>query len=250
LQGQWPWIGAFCGDIDLIGHQKPQSFARDVAWGLSALEVLVQRPVPDGLVEKTTPWGWSDEQPSWTWPGAEGKPLAVRVYSSGDRVELSLNGKVVAAKSLAEADHMRAEFQVAYAPGTLEAIAYRGGTEIARRQLKTAGPPAAVRLTPEPRGKWAGLSSLAYVGIEIVDARGDRVPDAELDLALKIDGAAELIALGSANPKATSGFQSSTAKTWDGRALAILRSRGNTGDVRVTAESPKLASGSARFTFS
>jgi beta-galactosidase len=62
----WPWVNAFCGDIDLIGAQKPPSLARDVVWGLSPLEIAVQRPIPDGKVEALRFWGWSDEQPSWT----------------------------------------------------------------------------------------------------------------------------------------------------------------------------------------
>jgi beta-galactosidase len=82
----WPWINAWCGDIDLIGNQKAPSRYRDVVWGLSKFEMAVQRPVPEGKVEKIANWGWSDELESWTWPGSEGKDLAVRFYTSGDRV--------------------------------------------------------------------------------------------------------------------------------------------------------------------
>ena len=76
-------MNAYCGDIDLIGQQKAPSLLRDVVWGLSPLELVVERPVPDGKVEVPRAWGWHDEHRSWTWPGAEGKPLTVRVYTTG-----------------------------------------------------------------------------------------------------------------------------------------------------------------------
>ena len=44
----FPWFNCYCGDIDLIGQAKPQWYHRRVFWGLSKLEMAVQRPVPDG----------------------------------------------------------------------------------------------------------------------------------------------------------------------------------------------------------
>jgi beta-galactosidase len=91
----WPEVVSSCGDLDIIGRQKGASLARDVLWGLSKLEVVVQKPPPKGKVEVVRLWGWSDERPSWTWPGAEGRVLKVRVYTSGDRVDLRLDGRPV-----------------------------------------------------------------------------------------------------------------------------------------------------------
>jgi beta-galactosidase len=239
----WPWIGSFCGDIDLIGQQKPQSRARDVVWGLSPLEIAVQRPVPEGLIEKPRQWGWSDEQPSWSWPGIEGRTLAVRVYTAGDRVELHLNGRKLDSKPLAPADLKRVEFSVPYEPGVLEAVAYRGAVEIVRRQLSTVGAPAAIRLTPEqPKGS-ARRGDLSYVRADIVDAQGRVVPNASLRIQLDVAGQAELIAFGSANPHAVGSYQSSKALTWNGQALAILRGQGRSGRVELRASCEGLQSG-------
>ncbi|MFI5154050.1 MAG: glycoside hydrolase family 2 TIM barrel-domain containing protein, partial [Chitinophagales bacterium] len=77
----WPWFNAYCGDIDLIGNKKPQSYYRDVVWRNSPITMLVHGPLPDGLVENVSGWGWPDESASWTWPGSEGKILQVRVFS-------------------------------------------------------------------------------------------------------------------------------------------------------------------------
>jgi hypothetical protein len=45
---QWNIHGfnAWCGDIDLIGGKKPQSYYRDILWDRSKLEMLVHAPIP------------------------------------------------------------------------------------------------------------------------------------------------------------------------------------------------------------
>lgn len=76
----WPWFNAWCGDLDLIGFKKPQSFYRDVVWRNRPIALAVHSPIPDGMKETVTNWGWPDEHQSWSWSGAEGKPLQVRVF--------------------------------------------------------------------------------------------------------------------------------------------------------------------------
>ena len=95
----WPWFNSWCGDIDLIGDKKPQSYYRDVVWRRSKIEIAVHAPLPDTCKEKISYWGWPDEQQSWTWPGNEGKKLSVNVYSRSPLVRLELNGKIIGEKT-------------------------------------------------------------------------------------------------------------------------------------------------------
>ena len=242
---EWPDVVSRCGDIDLIGNQKAQSLARDVVWELSPLELAVRKPPPEGQEELVGSWGWSDERQSWTWPGVEGKSIVVRAYTQGDRVEMWLNGRMLACKELAESDLKHTEFEIAYRPGTLEAMAYRRGARIVKRSLTTAGRPAAIRMIPEIRGSGAGRGDLTYVGIELTDSAGHWVPDTVRELELSISGPAELAGFGSADPFAVGSFQSNTTRTWNGRALAVLRGRGRTGAVRVAVNSHGLESAAA-----
>ncbi|MCE7796320.1 DUF4982 domain-containing protein [Sphingobium sufflavum] len=244
----YPWVNAWCGDIDLIGEQKAQSYARDVAWGLSGLEIGVQRPVPDGMFENIALWGWSDELQSWTWPGSEGQAIAVRLYSSGDKVELRLNDAVIGSKTLTAKDKMTAEFTLPYAPGRLEAVAWKGGKQIGLRVLETVAAPAKLRLRPESTSGRKDRDALTYIPIAIVDAQGRLIPDDKRRITLTIDGPADLVAFGSANPQAVGSFQSKDAESFHGRAVAILRSQGTAGTVRITARSEGLESASAVVT--
>jgi beta-galactosidase len=240
----FPTVNAYCGDVDLIGDQKPQSRYRDVVWGLSALELLVQTPIRPGEQERIPLWGWSDESPSWSWHGREGQPLAVRIYSSGDRVELRLNGQQVGSRGLSATDRMRAEFSVPYCPGTLEAVAYRSGREIARRTLVTAGAPAKLRLRPET-ARLPGKGRLAFIHVDVLDAVGRQVRDAAIDVSLAIDGPLRLLAFGAAGPQATGSFQATTARTFHGRALAIVQATATQEPARIEVRADRLTGGAA-----
>ena len=116
---------------------------------------------------------------------------------------------------------------------------------LARKRLETAGPPARLKLRAEPSAhaadQGAGRGDVGFVMIEVVDAAGRRVPDAEIALAAEVKGAGELIGFGSASPVAQGSYQSGTAKTWHGRALAIVRGKGGTGRVGLSVSGTGLA---------
>lgn len=175
--------------------------------------------------------------------------MTVRLYTVGDRVELRLNGAAVASRAVAAADLRHVELQVPYAPGALEAVALRNGGEIGRRRLETVGAPAAVRLSPERPTGGAGRGDVSFVAVEILDAQGRVTPDVVRDIELTVLGPAQLVGFGSANPLAVGGFQARAAKTWNGRALAILRGTGRAGAVGLQATSGGLASGAATLRF-
>jgi beta-galactosidase len=239
----FPRFNSYCGDIDLIGDTKPQNYYRRVVWGTSKLEMLVQRPLPAGRIEVITAWGWSDELRSWTWPGYEGRTVAVRVASTGDQVRLLLNGKEVGTKPVSRATEYKAEFQLPYAPGELKAIAMQGGQPIAEQSLTTTGKPAKIRLVADRSSVRRDRNDLSYVKAEIVDDKANLVPDAVAPVSFSVSGAGDLLAAGNANPKDVASVRSKSPSTFHGRCLAIVQPRGNAGKVTVRAQAPGLESG-------
>jgi beta-galactosidase len=240
----FPWFNCYCGDIDLIGEPKPQWYYRRVLWGLSPVEMLVQRPVPDGRTEVISWWGWSDELSSWTWPGSEGKSLRVRVYTSADEVRLLLNGREIAVKAVPQGARLKVEFDVPYAAGELKAVARSNGRQVAECSLTTAGAPAGLRLRSDQTTLRRNRNDLAYVTVEVVDRFGQLVPDAVVPVSFEVSGAGALAAAGSANPKDVFSFRRSSPKTFHGKALAIVRPHGAAGNVTVRAQASRLSPGS------
>ncbi|MCX6631484.1 MAG: DUF4982 domain-containing protein, partial [Candidatus Solibacter sp.] len=234
----FPWFNCYCGDIDLIGQPKPQWFHRRVFWGLSKLEMAVQRPVPEGRTEMISGWGFSDEMRSWTWPGSEGKTVKVRVYSSGDQVRLLLNGKQIGVKPVSSETELKAEFEVPYAAGELKAVALSRGQPIAELAFKTVGKPAKLQLKADRASIRRDRNDLSFLTLEVLDQAGELVPDAVVPVSFSINGAGELVTAGSANPKDVESFRRLRPKTFHGRCLAIIRPKGAAGaaTVRVQAD--------------
>lgn len=238
----WPWYNAWCGDIDVCGFKKPQSYYRDVVWRRSQIEMAVHTPLPDGVHENVSGWGWPEETRSWNWPGREGTPMQVAVYSRCDSVRLELNGKVIGEKPVSAVTKLTAKFDVPYAAGELRAIGLINGKEIAKTTLKTAGEPKEIRLTVDRASIRADRNDLSYVTVEVVDRDGNRVPNATIPVRFALSGAGELAATGSAAPNDAASFHAPLRKTYEGRCLVILRPNGSAGKITLKAEADGLKS--------
>jgi beta-galactosidase len=232
----WPWFNAWCGDLDVCGFKKPQSYYRDVVWHRSQIEIAVHTPLPDGAYERVSAWGWPDETQSWNWAGREGKPMQVAVYSRCDSVRLELNGKVIGEKPVSAATKLTAKFDVPYQPGELRAVGLINGNVAAQTTLATSGAPKRLKLVADRASIRADRNDLSYVTVEVVDANGRRVPNAEVAVRFSVSGAGELAAQASAGPNEPASFKAPVRKTFQGRCLAILRPLGSPGDIHLRAE--------------
>jgi beta-galactosidase len=230
-----------CGDFDICGFKRPQSYYRDLLWGTrSAPFIAVLDPQHYGKPIAFTPWGWEPVLDTWTFPGQEGRQTRVDVYSTDDEVELLINGEPAGRKPAGAASQNKASFDVTYQPGVIEAVGYREGAgskpkETGRARLVTAGKPAALRLTPDRSTIQAGGGDLAYVTIEVQDENGVLVKHGEPLISVEVSGAGVLIAIGSGNPLSEEPYTGGQHKAYHGRLLAIIRSARQAGLVTVTA---------------
>ncbi|BDI29256.1 beta-galactosidase [Capsulimonas corticalis] len=236
----WPWHNAWCGDLDICGFKKPQSYYRDVLWGRSKLEMAVHRPLPDGKTENISGWGWTDEARSWTWPGQEGKAMRVNVYTTCPQVRLTLNGRTIDAQPEKGGDGYTLTYSVPYAAGVLRAVGLQDGQEVASVLLSTAGRPKRLRLTADRSKIHADRNDLSYVTVEVLDSHGVLVPNAAPTIRFTTQGQGEVAATGNADPTDLTSLQRPEHKPYEGRCLAILRPKGNAGTVTLRAESDGL----------
>ena len=206
---KWPWRQANCADIDLCGEKTPAGHYRQAVWGtLDKPFIAVQHPAhfhEDGDVSY---WGWPERYSAWDYPGFEGKPISVSVYSSGKRVTLRLNGQAVASAPCVDCV---ASFDLVYAPGLLEAEDDRGGISA----LRTPGEAAAIRPEASVRGRLIMLTA-GITDRDGVPCRFDR-----REISFAVEGG-ELLAAGSADPASEEGFRAGKARAWKGRATAAV----------------------------
>ena len=233
----WPWFNGWCGDIDLIGNKKPQSYYRDVVWHRKPITMAVEEVAPQGTYMSVSAWGWQLEHQSWTWTYPQGTPVPVNVYSRSPQVRLYLNDRLIGTKATSAT--FWAGFSVPYEAGVLKAVEYDGNKEGASFILKTTGTPVGIRLVADRTNLTADGNDLAYVTVELVDAEGQVVYDSQRTVHFSVEGEGTILACGNACPNDMESFRSSSPKLYNGRALAIVRTTKNAGEftVRVTSDS-------------
>lgn len=230
----WPWYNGWCGDIDLIGQKKPQSYYRDVVWRLAPITMGVQRPIPAGRYQSISNWGWQLEEQSWTFPELQaGEVTAVNVYSRAPLVRMYLNGRVVGEK--APGSTYWAGFDVPYEPGELKAVNVVDGTETDSFVLTTTTEPVALHLQAHrTRLNLGDATDLSYVTITLTDGAGRPVTsNSTTRIHISVSGQGELLAAGNASPTDMESFRSQAPLLYRGRALAIIKGSGQAGQVTV-----------------
>ncbi|MBV5281733.1 MAG: DUF4982 domain-containing protein [Paludibacter sp.] len=244
FKDEWPIYNSGSGDFDLIGNKKQASFYQDVVWRISPIEILVHYPIPSGKVESIATWGFPEELKSWNWPGQEGKKMQVHVYTRSKVVKLELNGKVIAEQTVPEGS-VTAAFDVDYHPGTLVAKGFDNGKKTCETVLTTTGIPVGIRLVADRTTINADLNDLSYVNVEIIDAKGNVVPNIDdLQVTYQLTGNATIAGVGNGNVSDMSSFQQNQKKVYQGRGLVIVKPNGAAGKITLKASAACLKSAS------
>ena len=138
----------------------------------------------------------------WTYPAGTKKTMYVAATLC-DQVELFVNGKsmgvqkmpcspvdAVNGRTMGYTGYVYAFPDITFEPGTIKAVASKGGQVIAQQELKTAGAPASIKLTLHtgPKGLQADGSDVALIDFEVVDADGNRCPTDEARVDFAVDG--------------------------------------------------------------
>ena len=217
---------ANCGDLDICGFKKPQSYYRDAMWRKDSVTVLSAPPSVYGQPEWISRWGFYDVDRTWTWPGEEGKPTTVLVFSLCPEVELFLNGVSLGRKTPDEQGVAR--FEAVYQPGTLTARAYRDGACVGEDGLSTVGAWKDIDIRYEP----TDADDLCYAVITLVDGEG-RADWTACDKVTVTAAGGTVIGTGSGRIDDDHIYPEPGCRAWHGRLLCAVRPEG--GDIELTA---------------
>ncbi|MGW7518156.1 glycoside hydrolase family 2 TIM barrel-domain containing protein [Streptomyces sp. NPDC054796] len=260
----YPVKSSFFGAVDTAGFPKDQFSLFRSQWRDEPMVHLL-------------PMDWTGHRPK--------EEVTVWAYTNADSVELFLNGTSLGERRYdrkttpygkeyretteatgddktvtsgpypgsytspnGSAGKLHLTWKVPFRPGKLVAVARRGGKEVARDTLRTAGEAAALRLTPDREKVTADGRALVFVTAEVIDARGVLVPDADHALTFTVTGGG-LLGLDNGQQESAENYQSDTRSAFHGKALAIVQadgSGGSGGALTVTARSEGLRSDSAR----
>jgi beta-galactosidase len=242
----YPWHLAYCGDINICGWKRPQSFYRDALWKENQVSVFVEPPTPSLPLNKDKPgwcqWNWNDVVADWNWKGYEDKIFNVVVYSSCDEVELFLNGKSLGKKQTNRSTKFIATYQVPYAAGELKVVGYTNNKKMQQSVLQTAGEPTNLILTPDKKILHANNQGLVYINVELTDDKGIVNQKTDLPVQFNVEGAGTIAGVGNANPVSEESYQSNKRKTWRGKCLLIVKAGKEKGDIKISAAAGNIQS--------
>lgn len=208
----WPSVSSQFGIVDLCGFPK-DSFHYYKAWWTKAPSLHVF--------------------PHWNWPGREGQPIAVWVYSNLDEVELLLNGRSLGIRKVPRFGHV--QWQVAYVPGAIEARGRRNGQVVRVERRETTGPARRLRLIADRTEIAADRQDVAMVTVDVLDDHGRPVPTANNPLAFRITGAGRLIGVGNGDPNSHESDKQPRRSLFNGLAQLIVQSTAEAGTIRIEA---------------
>jgi beta-galactosidase len=241
----YPWHAAYSGDLDLTGFRKPSSYYRDILWnGGDRVFATVRLPEPEGKKIIAMAWSVYPTLPSWTWPGHDNKPLTVEVYSGAERVRLFLNNKLIGEKPTGRDQAFKAEFEVLYAQGTLKAEGLRGDRVVAESILETTGYAVRLKLTADRTVLGADGQDLAFVTVEALDEKGRVQMNSDQKVHFAVSGPGTIAAVGSGDGQSPDLYSGDSFTLFHGRALAVVRTSRNPGQIKLAANADGLAAAS------
>lgn len=194
----------------------------------------------------------------------EGGKAEVVVYSDAAEVDLQLNGKSLGRKKFTEKktgngytyqtvdgkdghQNLYMTWEVPYQEGTLEAIAYdKNGNEIEKTQgrsvVETTGKKANLSAKVDRDKITADGKDLAYVEVDVTDAEGNIVPNAEDRVTFKVEGNGELVGVDNGSSPDHDSYKANNKRAFSGKVLAIVRATKEAGSFTVTASADGLKS--------
>ena len=250
----WPVKGWNQGVFDLSLQPKPDAYF--------VKSMFSEEPVVHiGIIEKSggnIQWNGinvSAGKLSENWNREVGEQVSLYTYTNGDEVELFLNGKSLGVKKNSNDPKLRARIKwdnIAYAPGTLVAVAKKNGKVVARHQIETTGEAVALKLIPDMETWYADGKDLMHVRIYAVDKKGRRVlnvKDAKAfdKLTFTVKGDANIVAVDNGNIASDELHIGKTQleKTiqrhlFQGSALVILRAGDKPGKIELSVAGEKM----------
>ncbi|MBV3402716.1 glycoside hydrolase family 2 TIM barrel-domain containing protein [Segatella copri] len=250
----WPIKGWNQGVFDLSLQPKPDAYF--------VKSMFTDEPtVHIGVIEKSggnIQWNGinvSAGKLSENWNREAGEQVSLYTYTNGDEVELFLNGKSLGVKKNSNDPKLRARIKwdnIAYAPGTLVAVAKKNGKVVARHQIETTGEAVALKLVPDVETWHADGKDLMHVRIYAVDKKGRRVlnmKDAKAfdKLTFTVKGDANIVAVDNGNIASdelhigkTQLEKTIQRNLFQGSALVILRAGNKPGKIELSVAGEKM----------
>ena len=144
-------------------------------------------------------------------------------------------------------------WNVPYADGTVSAVAYDSNGQkitdtVGQSSVTTTGRASKLKASADNKKIAADGESLSYITVDVTDANGNIVPDAENRVKFTVEGDGELVGVDNGSSPDHDSYQADNRKAFSGKVLAIVKSTKEAGTITVTASADGLDSASVKIT--
>ena len=221
----WPAKGWSQGVIDISLEPKPKAFLmKSFMVDEPVVHIAITEKAGEDVMWNGIQTGNAQQSENWNRP--EGSKVNLIIYNNADEVELLLNGKSLGRKENPKDPKVRNQLRwndVPFAPGRLEAVAYRQGKAVARHAVETTGKAVKLVVTPD-NSKWkADGEDLQHLRVHAVDSKGRRVRFASDEVRFSIDGDAKIVAVTNGDNTSDELNVTDRRHLWQGSCMVILR---------------------------
>lgn len=248
--GGWPSPkNSFFGIIDTAGLPKDSYYFYQSQWNdkVNTLHVLPAWN-EDVVVKEGT-----------------NKEVEVVVYSDAASVELFLNDQSLGKKEFTKEttaagytyqycgtkshQNLYMTWRVPFQAGTLKAVAYDENGDViekteGRSVVKTTGAEAKLKASADRTKITADGKDLSYITVDVTDAEGNIVPDAENRVTFKVEGDGVLVGVDNGSSPDHDSYKADNREAFSGKLIAIVQSTRKAGSIKVTASAEGLDSAS------
>lgn len=207
----WPARSSYFGIIDLAGFPKDVYYFYQSEW--TDKDVLHLFPH----------WNWNP-----------GQTVDVWAFTNCDEAELFLNGNTLGRQSRGEND-FNLVWRVPFEEGALLAVGYRNGTEIMRREIHTAGEPAALMLAPDRSDIRADGTDLSFITVTVVDENNNPVPHADNMVNFSVEGPGIIAGVDNGSQTSMEPFKADYRKAYNSKCLVVVKAGKEKGEIKLTA---------------
>jgi len=212
----YPARSSYFGVVDLAGFPKDVYYMYQSEW--------TTKPV----LHVFPHWNWEEGQEVDIWA----------YYNNADEVELFLNGESLGSKTKQD-DDLHVCWQINFQPGTLKAISRKNGKVVLEKEIHTAGDASKIELVTDREIIKKDGYDLAYVTVNILDAKGNVVPKADNLIHFEVSGGGKIVGVDNGYQANLSSFKASEIKAFNGKCLVIIQSNKKNETVILKATSEK-----------
>lgn len=253
--GPWPRKGLDISLFDFAGFKTPRGHFFECLWKADPKVYLVTSPANESEYSFTEKEGWKfkmqmTKAPVWDklrlwewykvnehWNYSQNENVIVQAYTNCEEAELFLNGVSLGKQALATFSNNDniIKWQVPYQKGELKVVGYNNGKAVNNYILSSTGKLARIEIESDKNVLKADNCDVTHVTVKLFDEAGAQIKDLDTEIIFNVAGNGELVAVDNGWEMNVAAHNTDKVTTHNGKALAIVRSKGKNGAAIISA---------------